>query len=246
MEPMRSFQDAKQMAKDLRQTLAEKGHALSHGACLELVAKQFGVTDWNTLSAIIERMAQRQTPLRSAEGWFPTGRTDPKKFRMGLEPGNPGVALIECLIDRAVEEPDAELFGCMMQSVSAEMYRGHTLKLTAELRASEAGLGTIWMRIDSEAGAILRFDNMMERKSDGAISGTTGWIRRSIVLDVPKEAESIHCGFFLRGAGQIRARKLDLVIADADLPITEMPTQSRKRVLPLKPINLGFLGEQAA
>lgn len=238
---MRSFLNAKSMAKDLREALAAKGHALSHSACLELVAKQFGLTDWNTLSGIIERIEERQNPLPSVDGWFPTGITDPKRFRMGLDPANPGAALIEALADRAMEEPSADLFGCLMQSVSAEGYRGHRLTLTAEIRVTEAGLGTIWMRIDSELGTILRFDNMMERERDGAISGTTGWTRRSIVLDVPEEAASVHYGFFLKGLGQVRARAFDLAIVDTSIPITQVPLQERQRQpLPAMPVNLNF------
>ncbi|CAM5763787.1 glyoxalase superfamily protein [Bosea minatitlanensis] len=242
---MRSFLNAKLMAKDLKEALAGKGHALSHSACLELVAKQFGSTDWNTLSAIIERIERRQAPLPAAEGWFSGGMTDPKKIRMGLEPGNPGVALIESLVDRAMEEPAADLFGCLMQSVSAEIYRGQKLKLTAELRATDAGLGTIWMRIDGGTGTVLRFDNMMQRKSDGAISGTTGWTRRSIVLDVPDEAESVHYGFFLRGMGQVRARAFDLTPTDSDVSVPDVPRPRRNRKLPLGPVNLHFLDRQS-
>jgi uncharacterized protein YjbI with pentapeptide repeats len=43
----------KSMAKALRQALADRHIELSHGDCLELVAKQFGVRDWNVLSAAI-------------------------------------------------------------------------------------------------------------------------------------------------------------------------------------------------
>jgi len=48
---MRTHQDAKAMAKSLRTCLAAQNVVLSHGQCLEIVAKQFGFADWNTLSA---------------------------------------------------------------------------------------------------------------------------------------------------------------------------------------------------
>ena len=43
----------KAMAKALRNAL--KGHKveLSHGECLELIARQFGLKDWNALAASI-------------------------------------------------------------------------------------------------------------------------------------------------------------------------------------------------
>jgi len=42
---------AKSMARALRSALAERDVDLSHSACLELVARQHGLSDWNTLSA---------------------------------------------------------------------------------------------------------------------------------------------------------------------------------------------------
>jgi hypothetical protein len=54
---MRNYQDAKTMAKSLRASLAARSVLLSHGECLEIVAKQFGFADWNTLSAKLDRVS---------------------------------------------------------------------------------------------------------------------------------------------------------------------------------------------
>lgn len=51
---MRTYRDAKAMAKSLRGSLAANDVSLSHGKCLEIVAKQFGFADWNTLSARLD------------------------------------------------------------------------------------------------------------------------------------------------------------------------------------------------
>jgi hypothetical protein len=51
---MRTYKDAKAMAKSLRHSLAAKSVLLSHSECLEIVAKQFGFADWNTLSAKLD------------------------------------------------------------------------------------------------------------------------------------------------------------------------------------------------
>jgi hypothetical protein len=48
---MRTYKDTKAMAKSLRTSLAARRVLLSHSVCLEIVAKQFGFADWNTLSA---------------------------------------------------------------------------------------------------------------------------------------------------------------------------------------------------
>ncbi|MEX2453640.1 MAG: glyoxalase superfamily protein [Rhodospirillaceae bacterium] len=50
---MRTFHDAKTMAKSLRQTLAARGVDLTHSETLEIVARQFGCDDWNLLAARI-------------------------------------------------------------------------------------------------------------------------------------------------------------------------------------------------
>jgi hypothetical protein len=51
---MRTFKDAKAMAKSLRDSLAARSVSLSHSECLEIVAKQFGFADWNTFSAKLD------------------------------------------------------------------------------------------------------------------------------------------------------------------------------------------------
>lgn len=50
---MRTFHEAKAMARSLRATLGESDIALSHAACLEIVARQLGVDSWNVLAAKI-------------------------------------------------------------------------------------------------------------------------------------------------------------------------------------------------
>jgi hypothetical protein len=52
--------NAKTMAKSLRDSLVGRNIPLSHSACLEIVARQFGFADWNTLSAKLP--AQEGTP----------------------------------------------------------------------------------------------------------------------------------------------------------------------------------------
>ena len=51
---MRDFRDAKIMAQTLREALTAKNVPITHSECLELVAKEFGLADWNTLSAKID------------------------------------------------------------------------------------------------------------------------------------------------------------------------------------------------
>jgi hypothetical protein len=50
---MRTFLDAKAMAKSLREGLGQKEIELSHSECLERIARQFSVDRWNVLAAKI-------------------------------------------------------------------------------------------------------------------------------------------------------------------------------------------------
>jgi len=50
---MRDFRNAKAMAQTLRAALATKGAKITVGQSLELIAKIFGLADWNTLAAAI-------------------------------------------------------------------------------------------------------------------------------------------------------------------------------------------------
>lgn len=53
---MRTFKDAKAIAKSLRASLSAKGISLSHSECLEIVAQQFGFAEWNILAAALSRL----------------------------------------------------------------------------------------------------------------------------------------------------------------------------------------------
>jgi hypothetical protein len=60
---MRDFRDAKAMAQTLREALNAKSVSLTHSESLELVAKLFGLHDWNVLAAKIQ--SEHQLPLKS-------------------------------------------------------------------------------------------------------------------------------------------------------------------------------------
>src|SRR6187402_1499711 len=53
---MRTFKDAKTIARSLRASLAVREISLSHSECLEIVAQQFGFAEWNILAAALARL----------------------------------------------------------------------------------------------------------------------------------------------------------------------------------------------
>jgi hypothetical protein len=52
---MRTYRDAKAMAKAMREALAARNLDIQHSEALEIVARQFGLDTWNILSATIDR-----------------------------------------------------------------------------------------------------------------------------------------------------------------------------------------------
>jgi glyoxalase superfamily protein/ClpA/ClpB-like protein len=83
MQDMRDFRDAKAMAQTLRAALAATGFKITISQSLELIAKMFGVADWNTLAAAIR--GQALTPHENAFPTPPTGDLTPILFSRGLE-----------------------------------------------------------------------------------------------------------------------------------------------------------------
>lgn len=233
---MHSFMDAKLMAKLLRQALADRQIDLSHGECLELVARQFGVANWNILSAKIESAGANRLAL--PQGWNRTGAS-PNFYRAGLDP-DAGVALIESLPE--YDRLGGNDFCTLMQSVSAEPYIGRRIRLVGEIRTEDAVQGgTIWLRIDGENARSLRFDNLEGHAGDrGVVKGTTDWVTREIVFDVPDEAASVHFGFFLKGTGSCRARQFSLDVVDETVQVT-----MKKTSYPGRPTNMDFRGPTA-
>lgn len=68
---MRSYIQAKAMARSLRGSLAARNVSLSHSDCLEIVARQFGFRDWNVLaSKIALDTGTRDTPPAASDVAF--------------------------------------------------------------------------------------------------------------------------------------------------------------------------------
>ena len=69
---MLTHKDAKMMARSLRDALGNRNVLLSHSDCLEIVARQFGLADWNTLAAKLPAEDERHTRTRRPDSASPT------------------------------------------------------------------------------------------------------------------------------------------------------------------------------
>ena len=84
---MRTYQDAKAMAKSLRDSLAARSVLLSHSECLEIVAKQSGFADWNTLCAKLDLGSRSVPRLEDLKGALqPAIRDGTRQMPLTAEP----------------------------------------------------------------------------------------------------------------------------------------------------------------
>jgi hypothetical protein len=125
-------------------------------------------------------------------------------------------------------------FGTVMQSISAEHYAGHRVRLSADVKSDHlTAWAGLWLRADKDMKSVA-FDNMQNR----AIRGTQDWQHYEVILDIPEDATSVHFGALLAGAGEIDVTrfKLDL-LPDPRIPQIGPPPmmQSRPVNLDLKP-----------
>lgn len=180
-------------------------------------------------------------------GWFPAG-TRPNDYVFGVDAQNsprsrdriltgqqesygPFLALAErSAFIRSTPRATPAGFATLMQSISADAWRGKRVRLSAMVRTRGAQRAQLWMRVDGQNRQVLAFDSMSNRP----ITGSRNWRSYSIVLDVPRSATSISYGFMLAGQGTVWADNFRIRAVDGSVPLTAPPR------LPTAPRNPGF------
>lgn len=231
---MHTYRDAKRMAKVLVSSLREKNVDISHGESLNIIAKQFGLADWNTLSARIKRAeASDLRRVQALQSWEFVGQ-HPTEFDYGVDPNALGSGRRAALI-RYTRSPftryrdTTRVFGTLAQTVAATPYHGRRLEIRAELATERVSHGaTIWARVDKSPGHTLAFDNLKDHP-DGWLFGDNRWTTRRIVLDVPAEGAFLFFGFFLKGTGAVWAADFSLTLVEKSVPLTAEPRDAEPR-----------------
>jgi hypothetical protein len=131
------------------------------------------------------------------EGWISGGGT-PGDYDIGRDSTTAANGRYSGLI-QAKPNASPTSFGDLMQIVDAEKYRGGHARLTGYLKTADAKGAHMWMRIDGPNHKVLGYDNMETR----AVTGTTGWTKYEITLQVPPESTRIAFGFFLEPPGKL-------------------------------------------
>jgi hypothetical protein len=123
---------------------------------------------------------------------------------------------------------DASVWGSLTQGISAQNYRGQRIRFSARIRTENVtNWAGLWMSV-SRAGKTVGFYNSFDRP----IKGTTDWQQRSVVLDVPTDADVIGFGVIDSGKGQVWIDSLSLEPVGQSVPVDHQPGSAQ---LPLKP-----------
>ena len=163
-------------------------------------------------------------------GWHMAG-SQPRQYEHALVDDVTHAGKAVLALRSVVAQADG--FGTLMQTFSAEHYRGQRLRFSGAVKCSnvEDRVG-LWMRVDGPAGTSpLAFDNMADRP----ISGTTDWQHHDVVLDVPAEAKAIALGVLLVGKGEAWMSNFSIDTVDLDVETT-----GGWPALPSRPLNLDF------
>ncbi|MGZ5201655.1 MAG: transcriptional regulator [Telluria sp.] len=125
---------------------------------------------------------------------------------------------------------DARVWAALAQGISAQNYRGQRVRFSARIRTEDvSNWAGLWMRVD-RAGKSVAFYNSIDKP----IQGTTGWQERSVVLDVPTDADTIVFGVIDSGKGQVWIDTLAFEQVGPEVPVDRMPSQGRPS-LPVAP-----------
>ncbi|MGK2740104.1 glyoxalase superfamily protein [Tepidicaulis sp. LMO-SS28] len=113
-----SLEAAKEQAKRLRAGLSNEGTEIGHGHALELVARQYGFRDWNTLHAAIGN----KPPIVWRVGDPVSGRYLSQKIEgeiLAVETVGPGWFRLTLELDEAVDVVSFESFSNFRKRLTA-------------------------------------------------------------------------------------------------------------------------------
>jgi len=167
------------------------------------------------------------------DGWIIKG-SHPDSYEMGIDKGTGQDGKNSATIKS--KEDDIQGFGTLMQSSSPEKYLGKKIKMTGYLKTDSVnGWTGLWLRVDNADNQPLSFDNMQDRN----ITGTTGWTKYEIILDVPANAFNLAYGALLAGSGQIWFDNITFEEAGISEIEAEV-NNSDSKIINKEPVNLDF------
>lgn len=127
-----SVSQAKDLARRLRSEMTEAGTPVGHAKSLELVARQHGFRDWNTMSAAIGN----DPPEVWSVGRRVSGKYLTHPFTaqvVSVSAIRPGWLRIELDLDEAVDVVTSDAFSNFRKRIHGEIGpKGHSLEKTSD------------------------------------------------------------------------------------------------------------------
>ena len=164
-------------------------------------------------------------------GWWLTG-SNAEDYSVALDRSQAHTGVTSAALTSMSATPRG--FGGLMQTASAQRYKGKRIKFTAHLKtAGVRKWSGLWLRVDGQNGPPgLAFDNMQDRP----VVGDTEWQEYSVVLDVSEEATNIAYGVLLEGPGKVWFDSAGIEVVAKSVPTTGKPQPKPPR----EPTNLDF------
>jgi hypothetical protein len=114
-------------------------------------------------------------------------------------------------------------FGGAYYAFDSAPYRGKRVRISGWLKA--AGIGAVanprYSSAQGEAGLWLAIDlgtdSRQDRMEDRTVKGTTDWVYRDFVVDVPNGNGKMLVGFWMQGMGQVWVRDLKVEEVSANV-----------------------------
>lgn len=169
-------------------------------------------------TSIFALAGQALAPLPA--GWIIAGKS-PKLYQAGIDHAQTTTGKGSKYM-RSIEKENKS-WGTLMQTFSAENYRGQRVRLQARVKTRDiSGWAGLWMRVDGPRG-VSAFHN----SQDTPIKGSAHWQLRSVVLEVAPGANAIAFGVIHHGSGEVWLDDLKLEVVDRSVPLDATALEPR-------------------
>jgi hypothetical protein len=197
------------------------------------------------LFAIVTAVAAEEVE-KLPSGWskiMAGGSTDLSAYSVSVDHSTAynGTASVRIALRKAAA-PGA---GGIGQAIKADDYRGKRVRVSVHVMATNvSGSAILWVRGDDASGNVVTFDNTYA--AERAVRGSTGWVERFVVLDIPANAAALHYGVGLSGSGEIRVDAMRIDVVDRHVSVTAVGNTTPGSIgpplesLPVAPTNLDF------
>lgn len=123
---------------------------------------------------------------------------------------------------------DGKQWATLMQQFSAQDYRGKRVRFQARVKTADVSRWAgLWMRVDTPTHPGASFYNSLDRP----IVGSSDWQVRSVVLDVPADANIVAFGVNHGGKGEVWIDALKFEVVDTSVPVDVMRLTARAPTL---------------